>query len=417
MASKLAPDLLNQVSNLFTSDTVNQIASVFGETPAKTQSALGSLVPAILGSLSQKATTIEGANDVIDMIRRNNLTSVKVEDIYKTGGVTDLTNKGRLVSEWIFGNKLSAVTDSIATNSGISRSAVTSLASICAPIVLGLIGRRLGSGGMNASTLSSLLGNPSIFLQNLPAGLLSALGLAGTTATVRNLAEDPERRTVTAPAYPQPASSAWRWLLPLLLAVVGIGLIAYLFSRRPEPVNVTTVQPTVRPEAPAPAAPAPAVPASTNLGAFIETKLPDGVSLRIPSNGVESKLLSFIQDSSKAVDKTTWFSFDRIEFETDSAKLKASSQEQLSNIAAILKAYPQVDLKIGGYTDNTGDSAHNLKLSQDRAANTLNELVTLGTAQSRLEAEGYGQQFPIADNTTPEGRQRNRRIDIRVTKK
>ena len=417
MASRMAPDLLNQITNVFTSDTVNQIASVFGETPAKTQSALGSLVPAILGSLSHKATTIEGANDVIDLIRRNNLTSVKVDDIYKTGGVTELTNKGRLVTESIFGNKLSAVTDCIATNSGISSSAVTTLASVCAPIVLGLIGRRLGSGGMNASTLSSLLGNPSVFLQNLPTGLLSVLGLGGAAATVRSLADDPERRTVTAPAYAKQASSAWRWLLPLLLAVGGIGLVAYLFSRRPEPVNVTTVQPTARPEAPAPAAPAPVVPASTNLGAFIETKLPDGISLRIPSNGIESKLLSFVQDSSKAVDKTTWFSFDRLEFETDSARLKPSSREQLSNVAAILKAYPQVNLKIGGYTDNTGDAAHNLKLSQDRAANTLNELVTLGTAKSRLEAEGFGQQFPVADNATPEGRQRNRRIDIRVTKK
>ena len=200
MASKMAPDLLNQISNVFTPDTVNQIASVFGETPAKTQSALGSLVPSILGSLSHKATTIEGANDVIDLIRRNNLTSVKVDDIYKTGGVTELSNKGRLITETIFGNKLSAVTDSIATNSGISRSAVTSLASVCAPIVLGLIGRRLGSSGMNASTLSSLLGNPSLFLQNLPAGLLSVLGLGGAAATVRHLADDPERRTVTAPA-------------------------------------------------------------------------------------------------------------------------------------------------------------------------------------------------------------------------
>jgi outer membrane protein OmpA-like peptidoglycan-associated protein len=153
------------------------------------------------------------------------------------------------------------------------------------------------------------------------------------------------------------------------------------------------------------------------LGAFIDTKLPNGVSLHIPSNGVENKLLAFIGDPTKVVDKDTWFSFDRLEFETDSAKLKPSSHEQLANIAAILKAYPQVNLKIGGYTDNTGDAAHNLKLSQDRAASTLNELASLGTAKSRLAAEGYGQQFPIADNTTPEGRQRNRRIDIRVTQK
>jgi outer membrane protein OmpA-like peptidoglycan-associated protein len=127
--------------------------------------------------------------------------------------------------------------------------------------------------------------------------------------------------------------------------------------------------------------------------------------------------LTFITDPTKAVDKETWFSFDRLEFETDSAELKPSSSEQLSNIASILKAYPQVAVKIGGYTDNTGDAAHNLKLSEDRATSTLNELVALGIPKSRLAAEGYGQQFPVADNSTPEGRQRNRRIDIRVTKK
>jgi hypothetical protein len=104
---------------------------------------------------------------------------------------------------------------------------------------------------------------------------------------------------------------------------------------------------------------------STNLGAFIDTKLPNGINLRIPSNGVENKLLSFISDPSKVVDRTTWFSFDRLEFDTDSATLKPSSREQLQNIAAILQAYPQVSLKIGGYTDNSGDAAHNLKLSGD----------------------------------------------------
>lgn len=56
MASKMAPDLLNQISNVFSSDTVNQIASVFGETPARTQSAIGSLVPAILTTLARKAS-------------------------------------------------------------------------------------------------------------------------------------------------------------------------------------------------------------------------------------------------------------------------------------------------------------------------------------------------------------------------
>jgi outer membrane protein OmpA-like peptidoglycan-associated protein len=76
-----------------------------------------------------------------------------------------------------------------------------------------------------------------------------------------------------------------------------------------------------------------------------------------------------------------------------------------------------VELKVGGYTDNTGDKAYNLKMSQERDRNTMNELVAGGVAASRLSAEGYGEQFPVATNDTDEGRQRNRRIDVNVTKK
>ncbi len=420
MASKMVPDLLNQITNQFSGDSLNQIASVIGENSSKTQSALGILVPAVLSSLASKATTTEGANDILDLIRRNNLTSVSVEDINRPGGVTNLTNIGRSVVDSLFGTKVNSIIDWIASNVGINRVSVTSLASIAVPAILGLIARRLGSGGLNASSLSNLLGSPNTYLQNVPAGLASALGLSGAATAARHFADDTERRVTATPAYAaEKAGSVWKWLLPLLLAAGLIGLIAYLFSQRREPSTAVTSQPPARTEAPAPVAPAPVAPASssTDLGAFIDIKLPDGVNLHIPSNGVENKLLAFIGDPTKPVDKTTWFSFDRLEFETDSATLKPSSREQLANVAAILKAYPQVELKIGGYTDNTGDPTRNLKLSQDRATSTLNELVSLGVAKSRLAAEGYGEQFPVADNATPEGRQRNRRIDIRVTKK
>jgi len=97
--------------------------------------------------------------------------------------------------------------------------------------------------------------------------------------------------------------------------------------------------------------------------------------------------------------------------------LQPASEEQLTNIAAILKAYPQVKIRIGGYTDNTGDPAANLRLSEDRADNVMAELVRLGIEPARMSAKGYGAEDPIADNSTSEGRQKNRRISLRVTDK
>jgi len=157
--------------------------------------------------------------------------------------------------------------------------------------------------------------------------------------------------------------------------------------------------------------------ASTALGDFFKTKLPNGVELNIPRFGIENKLLTFIQDSSKPVDDTTWFNFDRLLFDTGKATLQPSSEEQLNNIAEIMKAYPNVHIKLGGYTDNTGDATANQALSEARAKNVMDALAGKGVDASRMESEGYGDQHPVADNSTEEGRAQNRRIALRVTQK
>lgn len=158
-------------------------------------------------------------------------------------------------------------------------------------------------------------------------------------------------------------------------------------------------------------------PNDQNVAVALSTlKLSNGKELSVAMEGVEGKLLDFIT-SDKPVDKTTWFDFDRLLFKTGSTELEPQSQAQLKNIVEILNAYPNVNVKLGGYTDNTGNANSNLKLSGDRANSVKAELATLGIPDGRLEAEGYGQENPVATNDTEEGRAQNRRISIRVTKK
>lgn len=163
--------------------------------------------------------------------------------------------------------------------------------------------------------------------------------------------------------------------------------------------------------------PAPATVITPTTDGLMDFKLPDGTTLRAAPDGVESKLLEFITNSGKLVDKSTWFTMDRLEFETASASLRESSNAQLDNLASILSAFPNVKIKLGGYTDNTGTVDANLKLSGERAASAIAALISRGVDSHRLEAEGYGEQFPVADNSTAEGRARNRRTDIHVTEK
>ncbi len=124
--------------------------------------------------------------------------------------------------DFAIGGTVNSVTDWIASHAGINRATATSLASLCAPVVLASIGRRLGSSGLNASSLSNLLSGPSAFLQNAPAGLVSALGLSGTAAAARRFADETERHVVAAPAYAgKEVSSAWKWIRPLVLGAIG----------------------------------------------------------------------------------------------------------------------------------------------------------------------------------------------------
>jgi len=199
------------------------------------------------------------------------------------------------------------------------------------------------------------------------------------------------------------------WLLPLSAVLLASGCCCFL----PSPGTPRSA-PVVA--APPPPPPAPA-PAPVEANAFVKNQLPTGVELHVPAAGIESRLVAFIKDESRPVDKTTWFDFDRLLFASGKATLEPASNEQLDNIAQILTAYPRVNVKIGGYTDDQGDDAYNMALSKNRADNVKAEIVKRGIDAARLEAEGYGEQHPVADNATPEGRAQNRRISLRVTQK
>jgi outer membrane protein OmpA-like peptidoglycan-associated protein len=210
--------------------------------------------------------------------------------------------------------------------------------------------------------------------------------------------------TIDTPSVSGGMGTWWKWLLPLLL------LLAILFWWKSCNTNcckmpaVAAVDTTTA-----------MVPAVTHAETFAKET---GVTLHgAAENGIENQLIAFIKDTSKAVDKTTWFNFDRLLFDTNKETLQDSSHQQLMNIAEILKAFPKVKLKLGGYTDNVGKPEANLKLSSGRANTVMSELVKKGTEATRLAAEGYGDQHPIGDNTTEEGRQQNRRIAVRVTEK
>jgi len=150
------------------------------------------------------------------------------------------------------------------------------------------------------------------------------------------------------------------------------------------------------------------------IGKFFDFSLPNGTKLSIPEGGFESNFLAFLKDGKMEAGK--YYAFDRLYFNTGSSALSEDSVNQIENVAAIMKAYPDVKVLLRGHTDNTGSVEGNNKLSASRALAVKNTLVAKGIDASRLSTKGMGSAEPIAGNDTPEGRQKNRRIDVSVVK-
>ena len=108
------------------------------------------------------------------------------------------------------------------------------------------------------------------------------------------------------------------------------------------------------------------------------------------------------------------YRLDNVHFDFDKASLRSDSYDQLTELLEYLQRHEAIRIEIAGHTDNVGTDTHNLRLSQERANTIRDYLVRKGIKLTRLTAKGYGATEPVADNSTEEGRQLNRRTEVRV---
>lgn len=101
-----------------------------------------------------------------------------------------------------------------------------------------------------------------------------------------------------------------------------------------------------------------------------------------------------------------------VTFETDRADVKAEFFPVLHSVALVLKEFNKTFIHVSGHTDSTGSAQHNQALSERRAASVGAYFIPQGIRAERILEKGYGAQFPVATNATPEGRQRNRRVEL-----
>lgn len=103
-----------------------------------------------------------------------------------------------------------------------------------------------------------------------------------------------------------------------------------------------------------------------------------------------------------------------VNFENNSAKLTAASTSVLDDVVATLKKNPDVKAEVAGHTDGSGTHSYNVSLSNRRAQAVRQYLIDNGIDANRLTAKGYGPDYPVASNSTREGRAKNRRVELRI---
>ena len=104
-----------------------------------------------------------------------------------------------------------------------------------------------------------------------------------------------------------------------------------------------------------------------------------------------------------------------VNFEFDKSKLTVNAKTLLDGVASELTKYPAIEVEIGGHTDSRGREAYNQSLSEERARSVAAYLQDQGVAAGRMSSQGYGESQPVADNETDEGRELNRRVELRIT--
>ena len=427
-------NLIDEAKSLLPSDLISRAASSLGETESGIQRAVNGSIPTVLsGLLNQSSTT--GTSGILDMVKNASGSNI-LGNITGLLSGSSISGIGSTVMGWLrslFGDRLSSVTNSLASFAGIKPSSASSVMSLATPAVLGSVGNYVKENNLSASGLGSfLMAQKSSILNAIPSGfnLAGALGLSSlsdigsrissTVSSAGNYAVNTVRRT---------SGTRWLWFLLLLL---GAGLLIWLFTRKPAPKEeaATVVADTTAATTPsvemAPVTIKGKVDTVTgnfmyDVGELITIDLPNnGGQLNVGRYSTEARLVEFLKDPNAVVDTINgnWFDFTNVRFKTGSSTITDDSYTQLKNLVAIIKAFPNATFKIGGYTDNTGDASANLALSQKRADAVAAAIIKQGANKSQItKAEGYGQDHPVGDNATADGRAMNRRVSVRVKSK
>lgn len=439
---------------------VTHSADFLEENETETNDAVDGTFAALMASLIQKSATDDGAAQVLKVVNNSDdhiLDNVEGLFTRSPQTINGLVTAGTRDLPAFIDGKQREASNQVSADSGIRKNPSAKLMRFSTPFLLSMINRQTAGQKLDAGGLRTFLNGQKPFVKShLSDDMINTLELSEFGWTKKNEeskkdreareareraerkrqnrekrdAERAERQAAAAtPVVTEEVATTgtgfkWWWIvLPLLL----LGLLGLLFGGKgcstgsgvsgvskttaisTQPVTTavekvaettTTAVETVKETA---------TNAFSNVNEAAKGAL-DKITFAAGSAG--NQMMDFI----KGGEGEGRFRFNNLTFDSGSAAISGESGVEADNIAAILKAYPDVNITIEGYTDNRGNADSNKQLSRKRAVAVKQRLAKSGVNGPRMKVKGFGDANPIADNETAEGRALNRRIEVVVDK-
>lgn len=404
--------IFESLGSLITEPMLKSTAVQVEEKESSVSKAISSVTASILGVLLKGEHKPQVRNILEEA---GNLNILKgVSEVFELGPNHEQLKLGDDFLQQLLGDKAADFTDPIAEASGISKVATNRLVSVIAPVVCGFLGNKLVKDKWSMQTLIGKIRDEKDSFQGLiPAGVMSAFGL---TSVFKASSATHSQAQKTIRKEPEKKSKSWiGWLLVAIVAL----LLIFFGWRSCHKHEIESIKPAVT-------AVADTVKAKTNEvveKVKSEFALPNNIRLMAYKGGMEERMIHFLnsdeyKNATEEVLKDKWFDFDNIDFIFGSAtELTDESYPQLDNIAEILKYYNGAKVKVGGYTDKTGNPEANQKLSEQRAETVKKYLINKGASKGNILIEGYGEAFAKYPASAPDSdRIKDRKISLRFVK-
>ena len=416
----MANTVLNQLRSVFSPAVARDLASTTGEQNAAVQKALDGLLPTLVSGVANRTATDEGAQTLVRLLKTTPFaTDSSAEQLVETDSHRQkAADSGNDLLRQLFPDRPQRLAEATAQYAGLKPASATTITGVVMSVLMGFLHKQLTTRNLNDSQLVALLRDDAGGVRGaIPAALAGVLGwfLGGDRAPATPVGNVTTRTD-------DDDKGGFPWLRWLLLAL-GLALLFWLITRTctnrdgtAAITDTTSQSTTVSADTIASDLDGNEMATDSANGPEVRVAvdLPGGRKLNVAENSFNYQLAQFLAQKGGKLPRV--FTFDNLTFETNSAQITAKARPNVDDLIQIMQSYPSLTIRVEGHTDSTGPDALNDPLSAERAQMVKSELVKAGIDAGRVTTRDLGEDKPVASNATETGREKNRRIDVVVTK-